>query len=267
MLDIIRGQIRIFLRAKTLHLCNFSLAAVFFLMMFLDSGGTGEMRKPVTEYIAGTLPVFAGFASISAGLTVGMVSGADFIDKTINYELTSGRSRAASFFGRAIPVLIAGPLIALAVTALPLLLYGALFGAGDVVPVSEVVRRFLLMLFPNIRMTAFCLMSVFILKNPTVSISFTTLMMPAFSLAQIADASVPMIGKLTAHPFLLAPVGLGFLGKFESWNTYDLNLNQYFIYDPALPASTVWPIIVSAVIMTAVYLLIGYHNFHVDDMA
>ncbi len=267
MLDIIRGQIRIFLHARTLHLCNLSLAAVFFLMMFLDSGGTGERVKPVTDYIAGSLPVFAGFASISAGLTVGMVSGADFTDKTINHELTSGRSRAVSFFGRAIPALIGAPLIALAVTAMPFLLYGMLFGFGDVVPVSEVIRRLLLMLFPNIRMTAFCLMTVFILKNPTASISFSTLVMPAFALAQVAEGSVPVIGKLSAHPFLLAPSGLSRLGKFDSWYTYDLSLNQYFTYDPALPASTVWPIIVCAVIMTAVYLLIGYHFFHVDDMA
>ena len=152
MLDIIRAQIQIFLRARTLHLINLSLAAVFFVMMFLDSGGTGDLRKPVTDYIASTLPVFAGFASISAGLTVAMVSGSDFTDRTINYELTSGRSRAASFFGRAIPVLIAAPLIAEAVAAVPFLLYGLLFGAGDVVPVSEIVRRFLLMLLPYIRL-------------------------------------------------------------------------------------------------------------------
>lgn len=266
MLDIIRGQIRIFLHARTLHLCNLSLAAVFFLMMFLDSGGTGAVRKPVTDYIAGTLPVFAGFASISAALAVAMISGSDFNDKTINYELTSGRSRAASFFGRAIPVLITAPLIAEAVAAVPFLLYGLLFGTGDVVPVSEIVRRFLLMLLPYIRMTAFCLMIVFITKTPFSAI-IVSMLAPAFGLGQVSDGALPMLDKLKTHPFLLAPAGIGRLGEFDSWYTYDLSLKQYFTYDPALPASTVWPIIVSAVIMTAVYLVIGYHYFHADDMA
>ena len=266
MLDIMRAQWRTLLRARTLHLINLSLAAVFFIMMFLDSGGTGETRKPVTDYIAGSLPVFSGFSAIAACLTVAMVSATDFMDKTINYELISGRSRAASFFGRAVPVLIAGPLLAAAVNALPLLLYGMLYGVGDVVPVSEVIRRFLLMLLPNIRLTAFCLMIVFITKNPmsAILVSFFT---PVFGMVQSGAASVPMLDKMTAHPFLLAPLGLCRFGTFDSWYTYDLNLNQYFTYDSVLSASTVWPILLCAVIMTAVYLLIGYHFFHVDDMA
>ena len=116
-------------------------------------------------------------------------------------------------------------------------------------------------LYENTRLRVFSTQQVYTYDYKCVQDTNATMLVYGWKLI---DYEIPDRGRAK---LLLAPTGLGYLAKFESWYTYDLNLNQFFTYDPALSASAAVTILVCAAVMTAVYLVIGYHYFHVDDMA
>ena len=269
MLDIMRYQFRTMLRKSVVHILNICLLGTGTLMMFFDSFNAeeGEPILKATEYMPKTLPILMALGMFGATCLATMVAGDDFMDKTINHELSAGRRRYISYFGRAIPSLIAAPLCATALYVLPYVIYGIAFGWGDTLPTGDLVLRVVLGLFPLIRVTAFCVMILFLFKNP-IAACMTTMGAPMLGMAvQIEATSLPFL-KIAAESkhWLLSPIDFTHLGEFSSWYTYNLNMEQFYTYDTSLdPTGAALTVIVS-VVMTAVYLLIGYHFFHVDDM-
>ena len=268
MLDIMRFQFRTMLRKSAVHILNICLLGTGTLMMFFDSLGNSVKILKATEYMPKTLPILMALGMFGATCLTIMVAGDDFTDKTINHELSAGRRRYISYFGRAIPSLIAAPLCATALYVLPYVIYGIAFGWGDTLPTGDLVLRAVLGLFPLIRVTAFCVMILFLFKNP-IAAYMTTMGAPMLGMAvlQMGATSLPFL-KIAAESkhWLLSPIDFTHLGEFSSWDTYNLNMEQFYTYDTSLdPTGAALTVIVS-VMMTAVYLLIGYHFFHVDDM-
>ena len=103
MLDIMRYQFRTMLRKSVVHILNICLLGTGTLMMFFDSLGNSEKILKATEYMPKTLPILMALAMFGATCLATMVAGDDFLDKTINHELSAGRRRYISYFGRAIP--------------------------------------------------------------------------------------------------------------------------------------------------------------------
>lgn len=265
MFDIMRFQFRQLLRTRVVHLANLLMLTVFFLMLFLDSGNSGNERQTLTDYLPLTMNLLTGISVTAAAIMIGMVCGDDFADKTINHELAAGRSRASSFFGRAVPVLIAAPLTVVFICAVPYVLYGALFGVGNAIPVSAIVQRFLLMLLPLLRFSAFCILTVFVTKHQLAAIgaSFLTMMI-SLSAAMGSPQFITHILRL--HPCMLSLSNITELSAFSSWRTYDLTLQNFYTYYPELSVSFIVTTVIVSLTMTAVYLLLGYHFFHTDDM-
>lgn len=266
MLDIMRYQFRQLLRSRTALLLSFLVFAVFFVLLFLTTANYGEPRDFMTSVLPETLPLIAVFSSALPGIYIGIACGDDLADKTINHELTAGRSRAASLLGRAVPALIFVPLMTAALCGLPFVLYGILYGAGDTIPLSAIALRFLLMLFPLMRLSAFFILLIFIVKKQIVSIVSVMVITPiAFSATSGSSTSVLLETCRRVHGMLSISDFIN-LSAFESWRTYDLKLNVYFTYYPELSASQIALTVICSLVMTAVYLLLSYHYFHVDDM-
>ncbi|MBP5361701.1 MAG: hypothetical protein J6Y71_01535 [Ruminococcus sp.] len=266
MLDIIRFQFRQLLRKKIVYAITLLIFAVLFMILFFS--GTAE--EPVTtasEFAPNMLSIFIGCAALAAGSLVGMASGDDMSDKTINHEIMAGRSRAASYLGRVMPVLIAAPIVAMIVYGAPFLLYGALYGWGDTLPASVVLTRCLLAMLPMLRLCAFMAMLTFITKNALLTV--TAAMAPSFitiGLATGAAQSSAVFSKLMERPWLISVADLAYYGTFDSWYTYNLKMETYMTYYPSIPAGNIAMTVILSLVMTAVYLVIGYHYFHFDDM-
>ncbi|MBR5723320.1 MAG: hypothetical protein IKX57_06785, partial [Oscillospiraceae bacterium] len=59
----------------------------------------------------------------------------------------------------------------------------------------------------------------------------------------------------------------GKLCTFDSWYVYGCaDLKMHYIYYPELSGSLIAGVVIVSLIMTAVYLLLGYHFFHTDDL-
>ncbi|MCR5707202.1 MAG: ABC transporter permease subunit [Ruminococcus sp.] len=266
MLDIMRFQFRQLIRKKVVYAITLLIFVVLFMTMFF-SGSSEDPVTKASEFVPEMLSVFMGCAALAAGALVGMVSGDDMSDKTINHEIMAGRSRAASYLGRVIPVLIAAPIVALIVYGAPFLLYGALYGWGDTLPASAVLTRCLLAMLPMLRLCAFMAMLTFIAKNAMLTV--TAAMVPSFiaiGLATGAAQSSAILSRLMERPWLISVADLAYYGSFDSWYTYDLNMYMYMTYYPSIPAGNIALTVILSLAMTAVYLVIGYHYFHFDDM-
>ena len=266
MTDIIRFQFRQLFRTRIVHLANIMMLCIIFILLFLSSDTSDEIRETMTAYLPQTISFAAAIALMAPLIMIGIVCGDDFQDKTINHELTAGRSRAASFFGRAIPVMIAAPLTAVSLTSIPYVIYGALFGVGDTIPLSNIILRILLMLFPLLRLSAFFVFLIFVMKKQLAAV-IGALGTTLLTIGLISgEASLPFVTAARHFHGMLSLTDLLNLCKFENWRAYDLTLKSFYTYYPELPASQIALVIISSLIMTAVWLLLGYHFFHVDDM-
>ena len=162
-------------------------------------------------------------------------------------------------------MLIAAPLTAVCISAVPYVLYAKLYGVGDAIPVSAIVQRFLLMLLPLLRISAFCVLTVFFMKKQLAAIGVSFLaQMVSLSASMGSPGFVAKVLRL--HPCLLSISNISELSNFRFWRTYDLKMNEFYTYYPELPVSFIVRTVIVSLAMTAVYLLLGYHFFHTDDM-
>ncbi|MBR4361967.1 MAG: hypothetical protein IKP42_04385 [Ruminococcus sp.] len=268
MLDIMRSQFRTMTRKTMVHILGVLLLAASTIMLFMNnavSDDTGSVPT-ATEIIPETATLIMSLAMFGTTFVASIIAGDDFLDKTINNELIAGRRRYTSYFGRAIPVMIAGPLISIALCTLPYVIYGAVNGFGDTLPVGNLILRVAVGIFPLIRLSAFCVMVLFLFRNPIGAV-MSNMAMPMMGMAVVVGgSSFPFLKAASEKLWLVSPINFVSLGKIESWYTYDLELETYYTYSTAIPASDIVLTIISSVVMTAVYLIIGYHYFHVDDL-
>ena len=267
MKDLMRFQFRQVLRERIFYFTFFTVTLTFFLIMLLDSGDVGEVPTTATEYLTQMLNLFSSFALMVGAVVIGIICCSDFTDKTINHELSAGRSRAAVFFSRAIPAIMATLIMVLATCILPFLAYGAINGWGDTVPVSVLVQRFVLAAFPLLRLSCLLVLIAFVVKH------IGGPLMAGFAMIFLTfglDAglfSLPIFDLMDDYPCLFGFSNLNDLFSFDNWYVNTLvHLNIYYIYDFPLSGSYIAATVIISLVMSAVYLLLGYHFFHLDDM-
>ena len=261
MKDIIRAQLRQARRTTMLYIIFFLLAgscAVGLLNATVD----GASASAVT---AGDGKLIAAFSLMFLGTAASWICGADLEDKTVNHEMTSGRLRRDVYLGRVIPAM------AVAVTGTLVLIFmvfgitTALVGWGHEIPLSNALLRFALLVFPLLRLGAFSAAVTFVTKNRVTGF-MVCLYAAMFSLP--ADAlPFEWLRDLLGNYLLLSPLTFGKLCTFDSWYVYGCaDLKMHYIYYPELSGSLIAGIVIVSLIMTAVYLLLGYHFFHTDDL-
>lgn len=97
------------------------------------------------------------------------VTGKDFTDKTINYEILSGHSRREVFFGRFIVAVLMGSLGALFIMLLFPCLITLLSGWGNTMELQGVVLRYLLIFVTLFRVVCEVTLLTFLTKNPYIT--------------------------------------------------------------------------------------------------
>lgn len=222
-------------------------------------GATGTVLLPAGDYVAGCGMAISSFALIFALFFTADVCGADFIDKTTNYELMSGHGRNAVYFGRAVLSIIGGTLGSMLICAFPVIIGMLVSGWGNSISLGDVLLRYLLSVFPIIRIICEFVFVTFLVKNAYI-------MMAAGIFISLYGVVIPEMFRQGTAEFL----GLTSLAKlydFSAWSTYTLvGVKNIVIYDAALKAGEVVPIILASVIFGALFLMMGYWFFKKDDL-
>ncbi len=211
------------------------------------------------KYVAEDGESIAFISLIFALVLTGYVCGADFNDKTANYELMSGHLRKEIYFGRAVISLFLGALGTLVLNALPVVVACVMGEFGDTLSVGDVFVRYILSVLPVLRLICEFVFLSYIVKNGYVVMALGVV------LAMAGQAWVDMFPNGTAK--YMAISNLAELLRFPAWETYTLvGEKSIVVYDGVLGAGDILGTIVSSVVIGGLFLLLGYLFFNRDDM-
>lgn len=224
----------------------------------------GEMDFFTSNITAGTYVALNGnvliFVSLMFALVfTGETCGADFLDKTSNYELMGGHLRKEVYFGKAFLSLGIGTLGTLILNAVPIVFAVSVAGWGSEVEVFDIILRYFLSVFPILRLICEFIFISYVVKNSYV-------VMAAGVVISLAGS-----GWTEFFPNGCAKFSsLGTLcGLFDlpRWETYTLvGEKDIIVYDAALSAADVAGTVFWSVLFGVAFLLLGYWYFKKDDM-
>lgn len=225
---------------------------------FANGGRSGALIL-AGDYAAGNGIVVAAFALMFAFVFTAEVCGGDFIDKTTNYELMSGHERKDVYFGRAVISIVGGTVGTMLICVFPILV-GSIAGKwGDTVSFGNVLIRYLLSVFPIARIICEFVFLTFLVKNAYI-------VMTAGVVVALYGVVIPAMFPEGTAAFL-GLTGLAKLYDFSAWNTYTLvGQKNIVIYDAALKAGELFPIVLASVVFGGLFLMMGYWFFKKDDL-
>ena len=189
------------------------------------------------------------------------IGGWDFVDKTINYEIMLGHSRKEVYFGRLIAATIWGIILTVCLIGIPAALLTMINGFGVCMKPDDMIIRYLLMLLPIIRIICGLICLCFITQNGYMSMIFGFLMFEftvLFNaiLYDFAEISLTYVMAYSNIKWLIADMNvvLGFV------DGEDVNIYVTAV-EPQMAIST----IAVSVIVSVIYILIGYYSFKGKD--
>ncbi|MDO5151540.1 MAG: hypothetical protein Q4D76_19485, partial [Oscillospiraceae bacterium] len=189
---------------------------------------------------------------------VSYICGADFRDKTCNYPIMAGHTRAEVYFGKVIMFIAAAAVLSVVLSAV--YIFSVILssgGWGDTVKISDILIRLVLFFFCLIRIICVLIFMTFILKNQYAVVITGFLSNFLFNL--YADTN-------EKNYFALGTLNIKELCKFDFWTSYGINGDRHFVYDIALSSELITGTILSSVIVSAAALILGYAFFKYDDM-
>lgn len=152
------------IKRDNLVICGFLVCLLLPVFgMYLDDAGLDGMDGGLfTVSMFGFFPFLLPLLSI---IIVTRICGWDMNDKTINYELLSGHSRAQVYFGRAFLSLLWTMLGGILVTLLPILFVTVFKGWGNSLDFGDAAVRYAVMLFPGFRWACELILLTFLVRN------------------------------------------------------------------------------------------------------
>lgn len=259
MKNIIKSQL-FQLKKDKISIFTFIAIAVVELLLVYMMYGTNKTYDGVIiggEEVARTLSMFALLPQFFMYIFTAQSIGADFKDKTCNYEIMSGHTRLQVFFGRAIPTIIISVLGTISLMAIPCIAITAIYGWGNTVSHVDYIIRLLLMIFPVIRITCEFILFSFIIRNPYVIMGLSYVGFMALGINEsILHNYTPVLGFTTINN----------ISTIDFWYTYGLDTDIRYIYETAMPAGDIVSIIVVSLLFAAAALYLGYVFFKNDDM-
>lgn len=196
------------------------------------------------------------------GFVVALICGEDYKDKVANYEVMSGHSRISIFFARSLMGIIAGTIMAEILSFVPIITGILIDGWGSELVLSDILIRHLLFIFPYLRLAAFFALLTYLVKNPYV------IMAAAFL---IATLSVLIIGMVEhSKSFFVSLFNFVLLTNYDGWSIYNLDpekgIVKFFSYNSSVSSEMIIGTIVVSLIMTGIYLFMGYALFRRDEL-
>ncbi|MBQ4165301.1 MAG: hypothetical protein IJD85_03165 [Oscillospiraceae bacterium] len=259
MKNIMKAQL---IQLRKDKICRFIfigvLAVTLIIVLMMADMASGDIRFTGGEQAIMLLTMTQLLAQLLMYLFTAQACGADFMDKTCNYEIMSGHTRRDVFFGRVIPTLIIGTLGTLFLIAAPVVAEVIILGGwGDKVSLTDMLLRFLLMAFPVARVICEFIFLTFIIKNPYIVMGIS------YMLCIILGMNIPVTRD---HCFVLGMSNMNAITVIDRWNSFGLGGDLYYVYETGLSADFVLPTVIVSVVIGAAALLLGYTFFKNDDM-
>ncbi|MBQ6696575.1 MAG: hypothetical protein IJN16_07720 [Lachnospiraceae bacterium] len=262
MKNIMKAQLYQLLRSSILYK-TFLCLVVFQIAIFVVA------RRSVLEmegraFSAGNSLADGGyilmcFALIFAIIITGQICGADFVDKTTNYELLMGHLRKDVYVGRALLSMLVGMTGSIILIIIPIGWLCIMDGWGNEMDFGKALLRLLLCLFPIWRIICEFIFLTYIVKNPYPVMIAGTL---------VSVYSVGIIPMFTTGD--IGVLGLGNLSQlmnFTAWRTFALvGEKEITIYDASIAAGDVIRTILLSVVIGGLFLGLGYVFFKKDDL-
>ncbi|MCR5213700.1 MAG: hypothetical protein K6E10_04740 [Eubacterium sp.] len=203
-----------------------------------------------SQQMAGTyIFTLFGLMILSCNLSAG-----DAGDKTINYEYMAGHSRTSIFFARTIAGLLWGGLLVLILMMLPLAYLGIFNGWGPETDKENVILRSLLVIFPIIRFSSFCIMVSMISRSAGkgIALGYGSLLLVAMvtSIADEVFHKTVFYGTSYTNGYMLL--------ISENCRAIVENGKKINIYDTGVSVEMIWKTILVSIAFTIIYLLIAF---------
>lgn len=260
MNGIIKSQLYKLKRDKLIVLSFFAilLVAIFTQFMLADmAGGASGVGTSGGEQAIFILTFLSLFSQLFICIFTAQFCGADFLDKTCNYEIMSGHTRAQVYFGRTIPCVIIGTVGALIIIGVPILLISVRTEWGELVNARDFLMRYLLMAFPIARIISEYILLSFIIRNPYIIIGIS------YSLIILIIGNIPAAQMYTP---ILGMSNLNMLVNVEIYDNYTLLGDCNFVYETALSSGDIVKTIAFSLIFIFGSLLLGFAFFRNDDI-
>lgn len=231
---------------------------VFFLILLIELEqvffGDGAEVKSASEYIGTMGGSFYSWIYMFIGVVVARVCGADFGDKTFNYEILSGYTRKETYLVRAWISLIISVVGTVILSNVPFVFAIILKGFGTKLSFESILLHQVLCLFPMIRTTCFLIFLIFVIRNQYL---IMVLGFMFFNMSQIL---------MNIPSYLLGLTNVSLLCSYESFSTFSFSGENYYVYDGRLSLYVILLTIVVSLVMSGVWLFIGYTYYKRDDL-
>lgn len=220
------------------------------------------------EYMTGSMYTVSMFSflpfvfMIISLIIVTRIMGWDMNDKTINYELLSGHSRAQVFFGRFIMSLVWTIIASVIVAVIPIAFFTIINGWGHSLKVSDFATRFSVILCPYIRWICEVVFITILVKNSNagIVIGYMTFIVSFFVSAITEELLDINFDAVFACSNLMA------LSQISNARDHLIGNEMVTVYDGAIETSLRNGSIIVSLAVGAVFILISYMVFKKKDM-
>lgn len=260
MKNIMKAQMLQLRKDKICRFIFIGILAVMFMLTYMlaDMASTNKTLITGGEQAIMMMSMTTVLSQFFMYLFTAQVCGVDFTDKTMNYEIMAGHTRCEVYFGRVIPAVIIGTVGTMLLMALPIVADVVIMGGwGDKVNFTDMLLRYLLMVFPIVRVICEFIFLTFIIKNPYIVMGIS------YVACILLGMNVP---TTTKHCFVLGMTNINAITVIEEWQSFGLGGDLHYIYETGLSADFVIPTIIVSVIIGGIALLLGYTFFKNDDM-
>lgn len=181
MLNIIKSQLYSTVRDIYTYIGGFYMLLMFVLTIsitFADIGNetvTGSLM--FSHYCENSII----FSLINALIFTTRLSGWDFNDKTLNYEVLYGHKRSSVFWGRTLMAVTVSMVTSVILTFAPVVAAYLINGWGCIVPAREVLIRSAILVLTLLKFSAVLIFITVIVKNSWTAmiLGFLTIMVEA----------------------------------------------------------------------------------------
>ncbi len=252
MLNIIKSQLY-GVRHNIVTYIGIALAIVALITGTINTLDMLDGETPTGSLIfaaSGELNSITSF--IVVAMIASCVSGWDFDDKTVNYEILYGHSRGQVFWARTFTSIVLGTVSAVIFMIVPVLIFTIMNGWGYAISVKEAVIRLILMLFPILRLSALAVFLAFLVKK-----SWGAAIICVITL--YIESIISLFEKLESH-YILASNMMKIM-SFSNLSMGFVNGEDVMIFKDTLSVQFIGITIILSVIMTAGTLIVGYAIF------
>lgn len=257
MKNIVKSQFYQIVREKIIWYMLVVALLMQTMMFMLPIWLENEEATSAGEFFADQGYALIFFPVFFLVVAVGQICGIDFLDKTNHYEVLGGHRRYEVYLGRVIPALLVGGLGGLLLTLLPVVLYTVMFGWGTKIPPGAVVLRFIILLFPFLRLVCEFVFITFLVKNPYVMMGVGyAVFIAIMGLTEILNAFNAFLGITNMMQLLVV----------DKWITFGLGGDLNYIYETPLSAGVIVQTILASVVFGVGSLYLGYVYFKNNDL-